>query len=374
MDAIDELEARIAQHPAERYPVQNATASFHLGALLAEAGRAAEAVEALRRSVTLFGRAGLREEQAKSRNALGAALRLTGDTVAAATSFREAAAELAAAGLALEEGAALHNLGLAARDATALRRARARFAAAGETRHEAAAARELGLVLLEQGDLADAERVLVEAVSLAERAGDLAGLGAASNVLGLALLALERPAEAAAAFRSSAGAHGRGVRPSEHAMAKANLSLAHERSGDPRRARLAARQALAVAAAPAPVRAQAESVLGRLPDEPGDLARVLAEEPEETRLAVAREELVRWAAAPGEELRREAAAWVELGSPELAEPLLGALLELPPAEMSAIAAELARCADERFRTAVERASARFPVPQLGRLQEAFAWS
>src|ERR687898_3483784 len=191
----------------------------------------------------------------------------------------------------LEEGAALHNLGLVTRDPDVFRAARDRFAAAGEKRHEAAAARELGALMLEHGEPTQAEPLLREAMALAERAGDLAGLGAAANGLGLALLALGRTDEAAACFRASAGAHGRGVRPAEHAMAKANLALACERAGEVRRARLAARQALAVASAPAPVRAQAESLLGRVPDEPGDLAAVLAQEPADARLAVAREEL-----------------------------------------------------------------------------------
>ena len=374
MDAIEELEARVAQHPAGRYPVQHATASFHLGALLVDAGRGDEAATALARSAELFGRAGLREERAKALNALGAALRIAGREGDAAAAFREAASAFAGLGLKPEEGAALHNLGLVSREPAHFREARSRFAAAGEVRHEAAALRELGGVLLEHGELAEAEAALTEALELAERAGDLAGLGAAANALGLAQLALGRPGEAATSFRSSAGAHGRGVRPADHAMAKANLALACERLGDGPRARLAARQALAVPGAPEPVRAQAEALLARLPDEAGDLARVLAEEPEESRLAVAREELVRWSEAAAADRRREAEAWVAEAAPELAEPLLGALLELPPAPMTAIAADLAACADERFRVAVERASARFPPPQLFRLQEAFAWS
>ena len=374
MDAIEELEARIAQHPAGRYPVQNATASFHLGGLLADAGRGAEAVAALARSADLFGQADLREERAKALNALGAALRVSGREAEAATAFGEAASGFGDLGLALEQGAALHNLGLVSREPDRFREARSRFAAGGELRHEAAALRELGSVLLERGELDEAEAALTEAVGLAERAGDLAGLGSAANTLGLAQLALGHLDEAASSFRSSAGAHGRGVRPADHAMAKANLALARERLGDERRARLAARQALAVPAAPEPVRAQARALLERLPDEAGDLAHVLADEPEENRLPVAREELVRWSEASPEERRREAEAWVAGAGPELAEPLLGALLELPPDAMAAIAADLSACADERFRKAFERASARYPVPQLLRLQESFGWS
>lgn len=374
MEALRELEARIAQHPPDRYPVQNATASFHLGSLLADAGRGEEAAAVLTRAIDLFGRARMEVERAKALNALGAALRVAGREPEAEGPFREAAAAFASAGLAAEEGAALHNLGLVTRDPERFRGARTRFAAAGETRHEAAALRELGVLHLEAAEPEEAVSALVESVELAERAGDLAGLGAAANALGLAQLALGDASAAIGSFRSSAGAHGRGVRPAEHAAAKANLALAHERAGDASRARLAARQALSVGAAPAPARALAEAVLSRLPAASGDLVAVLADEPEERRLAVAREEVVRWAEAPPEDRRREAAAFAAAATADLLEPLLGALLELPPDGLDAVASELAADADERFRRAFERAAVRYPTPQLLRLRQAFGWS
>lgn len=373
MDAVRELEERIARHPPDRYPVQNATASFHLGSLLTDRGELDAAAAALARSVELFARAGLRAERAKALNALGAALRAAGHDAAAAVAFGEAAAELAALGLAAEEGAALHNLGLVTGDPERFRAARARFADAGERRHEAAALRELGSLLLGKGEHERAAAALEEAAALAERAGDLPGLGAAANALGLARLALGDPEVAAGSFRSAAGAHPAGVRPAEHATAKANLALAFEAAGDAPRARLAARQALAVAGAPEPVRAQAESVLARLPDAAGDLAQVLADEPVERRLAVAREEVVRWAASP-DELRREAAAFAAAATPELVEPLLGALLELPPEGLARVAGALAAAAGAELRAAFERASVRYPAPQLLRLRQAFGWS
>lgn len=374
MEALRELEARIAQHPPDRYPVQNATASFHLGSLLADAGRGEEAAVALTRAIELFGRASMEVERAKALNALGAALRVAGREAEAEAPLREAAAAFASAGLAAEEGAALHNLGLVTRDPERFRAARARFAAAGETRHEAAALRELGVLHLEAAEPEEAVSALAEAAELAERVGDLAGLGAAANALGLAQLALGDVSAAIGSFRSSAGAHGRGVRPAEHATAKANLAVAHERAGDAPRARLAARQALSVGAAPAPVRALAEAVLSRLPDAPGDLVAVLADEQEERRLAVAREEVVRWAEARPEDRRREAAAFAAAVTVDLIEPLLGALLELPPDGLDVIAADLAAAADERFRHAFERAVVRYPTPQLLRLRQAFGWS
>lgn len=374
MDALTELEARLDRYPADRYPVQHATTRFHLGALLADVGRAEDAAASLATSVKLFGRSGMPVERAKALNALGAALRLLGDETHAAAAFVAAAQAFREAGLAAEEAAALYNLGLVNRDPGALRGARERFAAAGERRAEAAAARELGTLLFEQGALAEAEAALADAVDLAERAGDLAGLGGGANARGLVQLAGEQPQAAVASFRAAAGAHPRGVRPAEHAMAKANLALAHEHADDAPRARLAAKQALAVAEAPQPVRAQAQAVLSRLAPAVGDLVTVLAGEPETQRLAVVREELVRWSECDPDELDREAESWVASAPAELTEPLLGALLELPPVSMQRIADALTACGDYRFRNAVERAAARFPPPQLLRLEQAFAWS
>ena len=374
MDAVRELEARLDQYPPDRYPVQNATTSFHLGGLLADIGRTDEAVAALSRAVDLFAQAGLAVERAKALNGLGAALRLSGAEKRAAAAFSEASTAFRSAGLPLDEGAALHNLGLVTREPSSFRRAQAQFAAGGERRAEAAAARELGAVLLERGEAREAEAVLAEAQALAERAGDLAGLGASANVRGLALLALHRDTDAEAAFRDAIGAHARGVRPAEYAMAKANLALAHERAGDARRARLAARQALAVAEAPAPVRAQASAILARVPPGRGDAVAVLLDEHEEARPAVLREELARWSDVADDELTAEVEAWVVTAPPDLAELLLGALLELPPASMERLAAHFVAAADAGFRNATERAAVRFPSPQLLRLEEAFRWS
>nr|MBA2357704.1 tetratricopeptide repeat protein [Actinomycetota bacterium] len=259
-------------------------------------------------------------------------------------------------------------------DPDAFRRARAQFAKSGERRAESAAARELGTLLLAEGEPDDAVDMLADAVALATRAGDLVAVGAAANALGLVHLTARRPDAAVAAFRDAVGAHPRSVRPAEHAMAKANLALAHELGGDARRARLAARQALAVPGVPAPVRDQADAMLARVPDGRGDVVAVSLDEPEDARLAIVREELVRWAEAGPGERRSECDAWVESAPQELAEPLLGALLELPPVEFERVTADLVAAADERFRTAVSSASARFPPPQLLRLERAFRWS
>lgn len=158
-------------------------------------------------------------------------------------------------------------------------------------------------------------------------------------------------------------------------MAKANLALTYEQQGDAPRARLAARQARDAPDPPAAVTEQAERTLARLGPGRHDLAAVLDAGSAETTL---REEVVRWAERPEEEARGEAARWIEtqLARPELAQPWLAALLELPPDAMAAVirsvVAELPE--DPRFRAETERAMAAFHTPQLLRLQATFGWS
>jgi tetratricopeptide (TPR) repeat protein len=376
MDSIAELEDRLARYPAERYPVQHATAQFHLGVELTNAGRAEEAVRALERAVALFDSDGLRTERAKARNALGAALRLAGRLDEASDAFRAAAADLEGA----ERGAALYNLGLARRAAGDPASAHAAFEQARELLDSPAVVRELGMTLLEQGELEGA----IAALSEASEAGDEAHRGAAANALGLACLAKGRPDEAIDAFQRALAAHPRSVRPGDYAMAKANLALAHEYAGDLPRARLAARQAVGVQSAAPAVAGQAALVLRRIGRGDGDLAAVLTGEPRERWPAIVREEVIRWTDA--QDKRAELSHWIEtLGAPpldvdavDLAEVWLGALLELPPAEMDELVAAARAAADARavewFRPLVESAAARFHTPQLLRLREAFGWS
>lgn len=389
--AIEALRERLSRHPPDRYPVQHATARFHLGVAFVNAGRLDEARDTLAVAVRLFHPERLPVEHGKAANALGAALRLAGRPVEAATAFEAAAAAFDASGHALEQGAAVFNLGLVEREAGEARRAVESFARARELIDPAsapgqagAAAREHGAALLELGDVEGAAAALREARSLAERAGDLAALGAAANALGLAELGAGRLSEAVEQLRGAAGASPRSVRPAEHAMAKANLALAYERAGDEPRARLAARQALLVPGAPEPVAAQAAAVLERLGRTAGELLRVLDAEPRERWPAIVRGELMAWTDAGAEERREEAAAWIEgqlaregVGA-ELAEALVGGLLELPPAGMEALVRSLvetlAGFEEERaarFRSDVARAMARFHVPQWMRLRDAF---
>jgi tetratricopeptide (TPR) repeat protein len=385
MDAIAELEERLARYPRERYPVQHATAQFHLGVLLMNGGRADEAERALRAAAELFDPGRLATEHAKALNALGAALRLLGRPHEAAEAFEQAATTLAGR----ERGAALHNLGLARRDTGALADAAAAFEQARELlvadavpAQAAAAARELGATLLQQADVAAATSALEEAVELAERLGDATASGAATNALGLAYLAAGRADDAVDAFQRALAAHPRSLRPGEYAMAKANLALAYEYAGDLRRARLAARQALGVPSAAPAVTVQAQSVIERVGRGNGDLLAVLVDEPRDRWPGLVREEVVRWTDA--KDKRAELGRWIEMlqateiDPVDVAEVWLGALLELPPDEMEELVAATREAAATHdfdwLRTTVDAASARFHTPQLLRLRHAFAWS
>ncbi|MBA3330453.1 MAG: tetratricopeptide repeat protein [Actinobacteria bacterium] len=378
MDAFLELEQRLDRYDAMRYPVQHAVTRFHLGSLLADAGRVKEAIDSLARAVELFDPVALPVEHAKSLNALGAARRLAGELELAGASFERAAQLFAEAGLDPERGAALFNLGLVRRGADVAAAADC-FRQAAEllgNAQEAAVLRELGATLLELGEVEEAVAVLERAAAGAE--GNPAGYGGALNALGLARLAAGRLDEAAESFRGAIGAHPRSVRPAEFAMAKANLALAQERRGDLAQARLAARQALGVAEPPEPVSEQARAVLTRLGPVTDDLLTTLREEPRASWEPLVREEVVRSADAPAEEQRVDAGTWIGDSSVELAEVWLGALLEQPPAALeSLVRAALTALPEfepevrQRFRDDVARAGARFHVPQLLRLEETF---
>jgi Flp pilus assembly protein TadD len=55
-EAVDELEERLRRHPVDRYPVQHATAQFHLGVLRARRGELDRAEAALAAAAALFPR------------------------------------------------------------------------------------------------------------------------------------------------------------------------------------------------------------------------------------------------------------------------------------------------------------------------------
>ena len=383
----DELRRRLERHPPDRYPVQHATARFHLGVALAGAGRLDEAEEHLATACRLFPADGMPAEHAKAANARGAVLRLLGRPAEAATTFTEAASMFERAGLVLEQGAAVFNLGLAERERggdrveDAFRRARALLDPDRVPAQAGAAARELGAALLAVGRLDEAVTCLRDAVELAGRAGDGAGVAGAANVLGVVHLALGDAGAAVEALEQSVAASPRSVRPDGYAMAKANLALAHEARGRSTQARLAAQQAIGTPGAPPPVRAQAADVLTRVGDEPGAVWAVLDELPPERWPAVLRDELARWVDSGPERRTAEAGAWVRgqvqrATAEDLAEVLLGALVELPPQAMETVidgvvGAVAAADGAEAFVRQCSRAMARFAVPQWMRLRDHF---
>lgn len=388
--AIEELRDRLGHYSPERYPVQHATAQFHLGVGLTNAGLLDDAREALLAAARIFDER-LPVEHAKATNALGAVLRQQGRLEEARQAFARAESSFADAGLTAERGAACFNLGLAQRDsgraeqaAEAFHRARRLLEDSKAPAQAAAAARELGATLLGTGDLDGARRELERARKLSDHAGDTQGIGAAANMLGLTHLNAGRADEAVAALRAAVAANPRSLRPEAYAMAKANLALAHEQAGDELRARISARQALGVPSAAEPVARQAADVCERLGGGPEDLPALLDREPQERWRAIVGEELVRWVDAGASDRRAEAAAWIEgqLERPgaavELADALLGALLELPPDDMEAIVRSVVEALTQRdedtagrVRTDVSMAMAHFHVPQMMRLQQTF---
>lgn len=388
---ISKLEAELARHPAGRAPIEHATALFHLGTVLTGQGRLKEAEDALRRAVELFGARARRVERAKALVALGAALRQQGRPGEGVLHFEEAAKTFGAAEMGAEQAAALFNLGLVSadtgRDESALEAflsAQRLFDAVASPAEAGAARREVGAVLLRLGEPDRALPVLGEAVDLAERAGDYAGAGGGANILGLAQLALGRASEAVGSFQRASGEFPESRQPQEFAMAKANLALAYERSGDHERARLAAQRARCATQVSPAVGAQVEAVLARLGSPAGDLVVVLDTEPAARWPAVVRDETTRWVRISERDRTRELSAWIEgqAARPdrgvELAEALLGALFELPPREMLKLARTLLRAlhdADQQrsalVRSQISRAMARFGVPQWMRLRDAF---
>jgi len=383
-----ELEARLARYPAGRYPAQHATAAFHLGTAQLQRGRVTEALRDLRTAHDVFGRLGMRLEQAKALTMHGVALREAGRPDLAGQSFDSSVQLFNKLAQPVEEAAASYNLGLTLRgqDAEvaaqqALAHARELFLQEGYVVQAGSAAREQGASLLNAGKPEAALPLLEEATTLAERGGDLAGLGAAANALGLAHLALDDADAAVLALSTAVGAFPRSMRPSEHAMAKANLALAYERTGNAARARLAARQALAVRSADPPVRAQAQQVLDRLRDASQlDLLVVLDGEPLERWPSIVREEALRWCDATESERLEAVRGFVDglLSRPgdayDIAESLLAVVLELPPEQygrlVSAIVQVTGRLDEsdgERVRAVVGSAMARFAIPQWQRL-------
>jgi tetratricopeptide (TPR) repeat protein len=384
---MEELRARVGRYPADRYPVQHATAQFHLGSVLLQAGQADAALAALAAAENVFAGTGMPLERAKAMMAHGAALRSAGRPDVALLRFGEAAEAFAELGQVTEEAAARHNLGLVLVETGQLDRALVAFETAARLFHDmrqrawaGASEREHGAVLLRLGRAADAVSRLERAViALADT--EPAGAGAAANTLGLARLASGDPGGAVEALIRALAWHPSSLRPAEHAMAKANLALAEEQAGAPAQARLAAHHALVVEEAARPVRMQAQGVLDRLPGSSGsDLWQVLDDEPQHRHQIWARDELSCWTRLDDDTAVAAVAAWVRAQAARGAEGadyavlLLGALLELPPpAYVVAVQLLVRATADvggeeaERFQRIVGSAMARYPLPQWQRM-------
>ncbi|MDQ3628977.1 MAG: hypothetical protein M3419_09250, partial [Actinomycetota bacterium] len=185
------LAARLARYPVDQYPVQHATTQFHLGSALLHAGETGPARLALSAAREVFGRAGMRLEEAKAAVMLGVALRAGGRLDEAATTFATAAVALDGLEQPAEQAAALYNLGLVRQDCAdregaqaAWSRARVLFLSAGCVAQAAAAARDHGGSLLTAGEVAPALALLEQSLALADQAGDEPGAGAAANTLG----------------------------------------------------------------------------------------------------------------------------------------------------------------------------------------------
>lgn len=383
-----ELVAKLATYPVARYPVQHATTAFHLATLHLQCDRIDMAVPLLSTAYETFGRLGMRLEETKVLMMHGVALREGGRGDLAAVTFQRAAQAFGELEQPAEEAAASYNLGLTLHqlgDPVAAQEAWVRayelFLQAGHLTQAGAAARERGASLLTSGDVGAALPVLAEAATLAHRAGDLPGLGAAANALGLAHLAAGDADTAVLEFSRAVGAYPRSLRAAEHAMVKANLAVAHERVGNQARARLAARQALAIASADPPVREQAQLLLGRLSgDHEVDLLAVLAEEPSQRWAPIVREEVLRWCDAPRPERLRLVRGFLDglLARPgetyDLAESLIAVIVELPPppyaemvASIVAVSCELEPEDEEQVRSIIGSSMARFAIPQWQRL-------
>jgi tetratricopeptide (TPR) repeat protein len=388
-EAVRFLEDEADRHPPDRYPVQHATAHFHLATVHLNSSRPRAAEGSLLIAARLF--AGLPLERAKAMNMLGVTRRALGDAAAAAAAFREAEQTFSEGDQPLEQAAAAYNLGLVhlddgddAKAATAFGRALELFHDGAAWSQASAAGRELSAALLRSGDHEGSVEAAHDAMAHAERARDLTALGAAANVAGLAQLGLGRTDEAITSFRAAAGANPRSLRPEGYAMAKANLALAHEKLGDAPNARLVARQARDTPGGPLAARDQARAVLERLPGSADDLVEVLVHEPDDRWPGVAREELLRWADAAVDDQQIAAADLVaahldeRIVASDLAVAWLGVLIELPPAAMDLIVLRLVEALDPwpeperaRFRSVAARAMAQFHVPQLLRLRDAF---
>ncbi len=382
----------LLRHRADRYPEEHATLQFHLGATLLECDRVPAALQALRTCAELFEQQGRELEQAKAHNLLGATRLHLDDVDGAAEELRLAAGTFERLGQPLEHAATRFNLGLVLRRRGEAEPAMGCFAEALTTFEQAgalpqasAAARELGGSQLELDDPGAAAQSLEHGLELAKATGERVHVGTVANLLGLARLGTEEPVAAEEALRLAASAHPRQLDPEQHAMVTANLALAHERLGAVSRARLAAWRALQIPNAAPAVCAQARAVLDRLGPPTRDLIEVLDQHgSSEDWTEEVGPSLTALLDADEHERQRLLGHWIDgqLASPldgtEVGATLCAVLLELPGEQMTVLVRSLLTALQDRepevadgFRRQMQRAMARFHLPQWQRLQTIF---
>jgi tetratricopeptide (TPR) repeat protein len=203
----------------------------HLGTALVAAGRASEAVDALRRARHLFRAAGDRHSEALAKDHLGIALAATGRTEEAIDAHHRARHLFQAAGDRHGEAMAWDHLGLAL-EATgrveeaidAHSRARDLYRAAGDRHGEAFAWNNLGIALEATGRQEEAIEAYYNELEICREFEDSYGEGQALDNLALAHENAHRPAEARAAWLQAADAYTRANAPTEAAEARARAA------------------------------------------------------------------------------------------------------------------------------------------------------
>lgn len=243
---IARLETQLRRTPRQR-TYERAVLRYNLGLAWQElpAGERAlnlsRAVASLLKAAELFDPAEHPAEHARTQNALGVALRETGQLQEAVAAFRTAAELVPAEINPGEHGAALNNLGLALSDLGRYAEAIEAFEGALEAfarpdllRQRLAALHNLGQALAAPGKPAEVERAIATyrvAIELADPEEHPYQWGLLHHSLGSALTAVRRPQEAVDAFKQALRIFTRPRFPFQYALSKNNLGLAYAQIG-----------------------------------------------------------------------------------------------------------------------------------------------
>ncbi|WP_033321168.1 tetratricopeptide repeat protein [Streptomyces yerevanensis] len=228
--------AREAAHRAgDRH--REAIAWTNLGLALQEAGRVAEAVDALTRARDLYWAAGDRHGEGDTWNNLGIALQEAGRAGEAIDALTRARDLFQAVGDRHGEADAWNNLGTALRRAgrvaeavDAHTRARALHQAAGNRHREGTAWNNLGLALQEEGRAGEAVEAYGKALETYREFEDWYRAGQTLHNLALAHQTAHRPSDARACWLQAADAYTRANAPTEATQA---LNWADRTDKDP---------------------------------------------------------------------------------------------------------------------------------------------